>query len=345
MTGCHGDSGIIYRLRTLHTEPNWRPTSAPHTLQLRAALLARIREFFANHGVLEVDTPMLSRAGATDPGMQSFKTVYHGPGPLSGQTLYLHTSPEFPMKRLLAAGSGSIYQICKVMRDGESGGRHNPEFTLLEWYRTGYDHFDLMDEVEVLLRDILADIAPLSCVTHWTYRELFGEFTGIDPFNTSIDELETLLRTRHGVVPVGLGHDRLDAWLDLVLTHVVEPGLGPGLVFVRDYPVSQAALARIRPGKPPVAARFEVYLDGIELANGFHELTDADEQRQRFTADCEQRRVQGLDAVTVDQHLLAALQDGLPDCAGVALGIDRLLMVASRAQRLDEVIAFPIANA
>lgn len=339
-----GFSGITYRLRTLHTEPNWRP-AARHALQLRATLLARIREFFASHGVLEVDTPVLSQAAATDPALLSFKTVYHGPGPLSGQTLYLHTSPEFPMKRLLAAGSGSIYQICKVFRDGESGSQHNPEFSLLEWYRTGYDHFDLMDEVEMLLRTILADIAPLDSVTHWTYRELFREFTGIDPFHTTIDELETLLRTRHGVTPVGLGHDRLDAWLDLVITHVIEPDLGPGLVFVRDYPASQSSLARLRPGRPPVAARFEAYLDGIELANGFHELTDADEQRRRFAADCEQRRVQGLDIVTVDQHLLAALQDGLPDCAGVALGIDRLLMVASRARRLDEVIAFPIANA
>ncbi|MGB5305199.1 MAG: EF-P lysine aminoacylase EpmA [Gammaproteobacteria bacterium] len=329
----------------MHTEPNWRPAAALHVLQLRATLLARIRKFFASHAVLEVDTPALSQAAATDPALQSFETTYHGPGPLSGQTLYLHTSPEFPMKRLLAAGSGSIYQICKVFRDGESGSRHNPEFTLLEWYRAGYDHFALMDEVEVLLREVLADIAPLACVTHWTYRELFGEFTGIDPFHTTSDELEDLLRTQHGVVPVGLGHDPLDVWLDLVITHVVEPALAPGLVFVRDYPASQAALARIRPGKPPVAARFEAYLDGIELANGFHELADPDEQQRRFAMDCEQRRVQGLATVPADRQLLAALQDGLPDCAGVALGIDRLLMVASRARCLDEVIAFPVATA
>jgi lysyl-tRNA synthetase class 2 len=314
-------------------------------LRLRAIVLARIRNYFARHDVLEVDTPALSGAAATDPALHSFTTVYHGPGSFPGSTRYLQTSPEFPMKRLLAAGAGSIYQVCKVFRDGECGSLHNPEFSLLEWYRIGYDHLDLMKEVECLLGEILEDIKPLSSVRHWTYRDLFREFAGIDPFSVTVDDLQALLHSRHGVVPVGLSASELDPWLDLTLTHVIEPGLGPGLVFVHDYPVSQAALARLRPGNPPLAARFEVYLDGMELANGFHELADADEQRQRFTQECARRGESDGRAVCIDERLLAALEYGLPDCAGVALGLDRLLLVAAGKRDLHEVIAFPFDRA
>jgi len=314
-------------------------------LRLRAVLLARIRTFFARHDVLEVDTPALSMAAATDTALHSFTTTYHGPGPRAGAACYLHTSPEFPMKRLLAAGTGSIYQVCKVFRDGEYGSLHNPEFTLLEWYRTGYDHLDLMDEVERLLREILEGIHPLTSVQHWTYRDLFLEFAGVDPFSVRVTELQAMLRSRHDIVPVGLSTGELDPWLDLTLTHVIEPRLGSGLVFVRDYPGSQAALARLRPGKPPVAARFEVYLDGIELANGFHELADAAEQRRRFTAECRRRDESGDAAVCVDECLLAALESGLPDCAGVAVGLDRLLLVAGGRKSLHDVIAFPFDRA
>ena len=324
---------------------DWRPTASLEMLQLRATLLVRIRRFFARHNVLEVDTPALSGAAATDPALHSFVTTYHGPGPRAGATCYLHTSPEFPMKRLLAAGSGSIYQVCKVFRDAEYGSLHNPEFTLLEWYRTGYDHRDLMDEVERLLREVLEDIKPLTSVQHWTYRDLFLEFAGVDPFSVKAAELQALLRSRHDVAPVGLSTDVLDPWLDLTLTHVIEPRLGSGLVFVQDYPVSQAALARLRPGKPAVAARFEVYLDGIELANGFHELADAGEQRRRFTAECRRRGESGEAAVCVDECLLAALESGLPDCAGVALGLDRLLLVAGGRKDLHDVIAFTFDRA
>ena len=172
------------------SEPDWRPSASLELLQLRATLLARVRAFFSKHAVLEVDTPALSRAASTDPALLSFQTRYHGPGAAAGATLYLHTSPEFPMKRLLAAGSGSIYQVCKVFRDGECGGRHNPEFTLLEWYRTGYDHLDLMDEVEVLLREVLADVTPIGAVDHWTYRDLFREVAGVDPLADSTQSLE-----------------------------------------------------------------------------------------------------------------------------------------------------------
>jgi lysyl-tRNA synthetase class 2 len=314
-------------------------------LRLRARLLARIRAFFAAHDVLEVDTPALSLAAITDPALHSFTTTCHGPGPHAGATCYLHTSPEFPMKRLLAADAGSIYQICKVFRDGEYGRLHNPEFTLLEWYRTGYDHLDLMDEVERLLREILEDIQPLSSVRHWSYRDLFREFAGVDPFSVTAHELQSLLFSRHAIGPVGLPAADLDPWLDLTLTHVIEPRLGRGLVFVRDYPESQAALARLRPGKPPVASRFEVYLDGIELANGFHELADAGEQRRRFSAECRRRDEVGAPAVCIDEHLLAALESGLPDCAGVALGIDRLLLAAAGKHDLHDVIAFPFDRA
>jgi lysyl-tRNA synthetase class 2 len=305
-------------------------------------LLTRIREFFAHAGVLEVDTPFLSAAGATDPAIQSFSTTYSGPGPCHGVRLYLHTSPEFPMKRLLAAGAGSIYQICKVFRDGESGRRHNPEYTLLEWYRTGFDHATLMVEVESLLREVLRDILPLAPARHWTYRELFRNYSGIDPFATSANEIRQTLQEKGISAPAGLTEDEIDGWLDLLLTHVIEPALEAGLIFVSEYPASQAALARLLPGEPPVAARFEVYLDGVELANGYHELADAKEQLRRFERDNTRRAARHLAAIEPDGRLLAALHAGLPDCAGVALGIDRLLMIAGRASHIDEVMAFPL---
>jgi lysyl-tRNA synthetase class 2 len=333
----------------LETAADWRPAASLDALKLRASLLSRIRDYFSAQGVLEVDTPVLSTAGTTDPAIRSFTTAYHGAGPVSGDgsgtQLYLHTSPEFPMKRLLAAGSGSIYQVCKVFRDGESGSSHNPEFTLLEWYRTGFDHFDLMDDVEKLLRSVLDGILPVVPVDHWTYRDLFLQSAGLDPFTAPVTEIRARL-TEHGLHdPVGLSADDRDAWLDMLMTHVIEPRLGHGLVFVRDYPASQAALARLRSGHPAVAARFEVYLEGVELANGYHELTDATEQQQRFARDNARRIAQGAEPVSMDRHLLAAMQSGLPDCAGVALGIDRLLMVAARADRIDEMIAFPLSNA
>jgi lysyl-tRNA synthetase class 2 len=304
-------------------------------------MLARIREFLAKRDILEVDTPVLSRATSTDPALASFKTCFHTTGAASGERRYLHTSPEFPMKRLLAAGSGSIYQICKVFRDGESGTRHNPEFTLLEWYRTGFDHLDLMDEVELLVTDALVDVMPVESVHHWCYRDLFCEFAGVDPFTITPAELKPLLQSRYGLTAVGLDDDNRDAWLDLVMTHVIEPRLDKGMVFIRDYPASQAALARLRSGNPAVAARFEVYLNGVEIANGFHELADADEQRRRFGLELEQRRHAGSEVVNMDENLLAALHAGLPDCAGVALGLDRLLMVACGAKSVHDVIAFP----
>jgi lysyl-tRNA synthetase class 2 len=320
----------------------WWPSATLEFLRLRATLLERIRRYFRHAGVLEVDTPVLSAAGNTDPVIQSFATTYHGPGPRRAVRLYLQTSPEFPMKRLLAAGSGSIYQICKVFRDGESGRHHNPEYTLLEWYRTGFDHVALMAEVESLLRAVLADIMPLAPARHWTYREIFGEFTGLDPFTATVNQTEQFLQANGFTAPPGMSSEALDGWLDLVLTHIIQPALDAGLVFISDYPASQAALARLRPGEPPVAARFEAYLDGIELANGYHELTDAMEQRRRLERDNARRNAQGQDEVEPDRRLLAAMRCGLPDCAGVALGVDRLLMIAGGARHIDDVLAFPL---
>jgi lysyl-tRNA synthetase class 2 len=323
----------------------WRPAASANLLRLRALLLARIREYFACSDVLEVDTPVLSSAGTTDPVLQSFSTVYHGPGPCHGDRLYLHTSPEFPMKRLLAAGIGSIYQICKVFRDGECGRFHNPEYTLLEWYRTGFDHAALMADVESLLREVLRDILTLGPARHWTYRELFRYAADIDPFAAPASEIRQVLLARGITPPDGLAEDDSDGWLDLLLTHVIEPRLDGGLVFISEYPASQAALARLLPGDPPVAARFEVFLNGIELANGYHELNDAAEQRRRFERDLAQRAVRRITAVKPDRRLLAALEAGFPDCAGVALGIDRLLMIAGGARHIDDVIAFPLERA
>jgi lysyl-tRNA synthetase class 2 len=324
---------------------DWRPAASLEVLRLRARLLRRIRVFFDQAGVLEVDTPAMSAAAATSPYLDSFQTTCHGPGAMQDRVLYLQTSPEFAMKRLLAAGSGSIYQLCKVFRNGESGCNHNPEFTMLEWYRTGYDHLDLMDEVERLLATVLDGVLPLAGVQHWAWRDLFIEFAGLDPCLAGIAEISSLLESRHAIVPVGMQDASLDDWHDLVMTHVIEPRLGAGLVFVRDYPSSQAALARVRRGNPPVASRFELYLNGVELANGFHELSDSGEQRRRFVAELAQREQRQLPPVPVDERLLAALGQGLPDCAGVALGFDRLLMLACGARCLSDVLSFPFDSA
>ena len=323
---------------------DWRPTARLDVLRLRAELLARTRRFFAQRSVLEIETPVLSTAAIPAPHLDSLSVVYRGPqAPPSGR-LYLHTSPEFPMKRLLAAGSGSIYQLCRVFRDAEAGVRHNPEFTLLEWYRVGFDLPRLMDEVEMLVRSLLAGVRELPAAVYSTYRDLFLHYAGVDGLGAGAGELRRCLE-RHGHRPPdGLADQDLDAWRDLVLTHVIEPQLG-GLLFVSEYPASQAALARIRDTQPPVALRFECYLDGMELANGFHELADAAEQRHRFEQENHARAAAGRPLVPIDERLLAALEAGLPDCSGVALGFDRLMMCAVGAKRIDEVLAFDIGHA
>jgi lysyl-tRNA synthetase class 2 len=314
---------------------DWRPTATLDALRARAETLASIRRFFDERGVLEVETPALSAAAVTDLHLHSVACRLDG----DDRPRYLQTSPEYAMKRLLAAGSGPIYQLCKVFRDGERGRRHNPEFTMLEWYRPGWDHHRLMDEVDELLQAILGTPAAERLI----YAEAFQRHAGVDPHAASDGEL----RSRVAALDVA-GVEELDRddLLDLILSHVVERQLGAGRpTFLVDYPASQAALARIRPGDPPVAERFEVFVDGLELANGFHELADPAEQRRRFAADLAERRRRGLPEVAVDERLLAALAAGLPDCAGIALGIDRLVMLKVGTRDIADVIAFPIERA
>ncbi len=325
---------------------NWQPTATAQILSLRAALLAQIRGFFAAQQVLEVETPVLSGAANTDPQIESFTTNLSGSGKAPGRTLYLQTSPEFPMKRLVAAGSGPIYQICRAFRQGETGRYHNPEFTLLEWYRPGFNLHRLMNEVEQLARLLLEPHMELDNSERLSYQQAFEHYAGLNPHHASIKQLVGCAQ-RHGTGNVtGLAEDDRDGWLNLLMSHIIQPQLGQQrLTFVFDYPASQAALARIRPGNPSVADRFELFLNGVELANGFHELTDATEQRNRFVSELQQRTLAGKPAVPIDEQLLSALENGLPDCAGVAMGLDRLLMFASGVTTLGETLCFPIDRA
>jgi len=322
--------------------PDWRPVARMETLRARAALMAAVRDFFAQRGVLEVETPLCSRYATTDPALDPFVTRYAGPHAPPQGTLYLQTSPEFPMKRLLAAGSGPIYQICKAFRNGEYGRRHNPEFTLLEWYRPGFDHRRLMGEVAELVQTALGAAMP---VERWTYADLFHHHLGIDAFHAPSDALAMRAR-EFGVDTEGMAGASRNAWLDLLLSHVIEPRLPPDrLIFIHDYPASQAALARIRPDDPPVAERFELYVGPMELANGFNELLDPQEQRRRFRAEQRACTMAGTPERPLDERLLQALAAGMPATAGVALGLDRLLMLKVGARDIREVLAFPLERA
>lgn len=319
---------------------SWRPSASIENLRRRAEILAAVRLFFDRRGVLEVETPVLSAAAVTDPHIESLCTEYRGPGAPADGRLWLHTSPEYAMKRLLAAGSGSIYQIARVFRAGERGRRHNPEFTLVEWYRVGFDHHRLMSEVAELADAILGQ-RPRE---YLSYREAFLRHAGVDPWCAAVGELAACAE-RHGVPLPALDEEERDAWLDLLLSEVVSPRLGRGRYsFVYDFPASQAALARLRQDEEGVAVgeRFELFIDGIEIANGYHELSDAAEQAQRFEAEASRRRRAGRPLGEIDSRLLAALEAGLPECAGVALGLDRLVMLAVAATSIDEVIAFPV---
>jgi lysyl-tRNA synthetase class 2 len=313
--------------------------AAPATLRLRAAMLARIRDFFAARGVLEVETPALSSAGISDLALESVTARARS---LGAQPLYLHTSPEYAMKRLLANGSGDIYQLARVFRDDELGRWHQPEFTLLEWYRVGWDELALMAEVEELLRDALSaapgEPAPplASGAVRTTYAEACTRALGLAPASATPD-LVAAIRARGVDVPPALDHD---AVLDLAFSTLVVPGFAPdAFTFVHDYPASQAALARLKPGPPPVAARFEVFARGIELANGFAELTDAAEQRRRFEKELDARRRAGREVPPLDEELLAALER-LPPCAGVAIGVDRLVALAAGADSVAAAMSF-----
>ena len=311
----------------------WLPSASPESLAVRADLLRVLRRFFVDRGVLEVETPLLSQGTIPDAGIDVFRL----PGEADEPDRYLQTSPESAMKRLLAAGSGDIFQICKAFRQGEAGRHHNPEFTLLEWYRVGWDHAALMREVAELLGAVLS----VDNWQVWPYRALFIELLGVDPWDeqTNLTTLTYLAESRIGSVPDDL--DR-DAILDLLMSHCVEPRISDwGLVFIIDFPTSQAAMARCIPiGDVDVAARFECYVNGKELANGYWEQIDADALAAQLHAENTRRQQRGLPLRPIDESLLAAHRHGLAECAGVALGVDRLLALKLGVESVAETISF-----
>ena len=310
--------------------PGWQPSAELSVLATRASLYQTLRQFFLDRDVLEVETPILGAAATVDPFIDSLHTQ------VAGECRYLQTSPEFFLKRLVAAYRRDVYALGKVFRQGEQGRRHHPEFTLLEWYRIGWDEQQLMEEVYGLLRALLPGLE----MSQFSYREVFLRYLSIDPHQASLEALSQLARS--SVALAGESDDR-NFWLDLLMTHCIEPQLPPHLVFIYDYPQSQAALATLgqNPQGQVIARRFEVYLNGMELANGYFELTDAAEQQRRFEQDQHYRALKHLPELPYDQQLVAALQHGLPPCAGVALGIDRLLMHLCKLDAIEQVLSFP----
>ncbi len=320
---------------------NWQPTASIEQLKSRAKVIQTIRQFFANRDVLEVDTPAMSHATVTDIHLHTFQTEFVGPGYADGRKLYFMTSPEFHMKRLLAAGSGCIYQICKSFRNEENGRYHNPEFTMLEWYRVGFDHHQLMDEMDELLQLVLG----CGDAQRMSYQQAFLTVLGVCPLEASMTELKRVA-AELGLSDIAEPEQDRDTLLQLLFSIGVEGKIGQDVpAFVFDFPASQAALAKINPQNPRVADRFEVYFKGIELANGFHELDNPAEQLKRFEEDNLKREEMGLAPQPIDHHLIEALKAGLPDCAGVALGIDRLIMLSLGCDHIDQVTAFPFPRA
>ncbi|GAA3927311.1 EF-P lysine aminoacylase EpmA [Litoribacillus peritrichatus] len=322
------------------SDQNWQATTSWHALERRAATLNEIRRFFSERDVLEVDTPALMRAGATDLHLDSISASVHVAG--RKQTMYLQTSPEFALKRLLATHGRSIFQIAKAFRDGEAGSRHNPEFTMLEWYRPGLSFEQLMAEVADLVKALLK----VDEVEFHSYRTLFQQTLDLDPFVATEQQLEALCLQKTGCDMTG---EPVSHCLDLLMSHCVEPELGVNrvsgehkLTFVYDFPASQAALSKVQVvDSIKVAKRFELYVGGSELANGYDELIDGEEQQQRFLRDLDERVAQGKPKVAWDDKLVAALNHGLQECTGVALGIERLLMLRYGYQSIADVIAFP----
>lgn len=320
---------------------DWQPSCDLQHLRIRAQMLASIRQFFADRHVLEVETPLLCQHTGTDPQLEFFATYFQFP-PYQTE-LFLQSSPEFAMKRLLAAGSGSIYQICKAFRNSESGRLHNPEFTILEWYRVGFDLPGLMQEVQLLLRTLFDATIP---VLQIAYQSLFFELTGLDALNFEISVYQDYA-IQHGF-PEALALCEFEhaRWLDFIFSHVLQAGMTPDtFIMVFDYPSVLSSLARVSKTDDRVTDRFEVFMNGIELGNGFYELNDAQEQAVRFESEILYRQQHNLKPVQKDSYLLKALATGLPDCSGIAIGLDRLLMLMTQTQHINQVLAFPLERA
>lgn len=322
----------------------WQPTCSIESLRLRAKLLQKIRSYFSARDVLEVETPLLSHSCGTDPYLDFFTTTYEYAA--QSNKLFLQASPEFAMKRLLCAGSGSIYQICKAFRKGESGRFHNPEFTMLEWYRVGYNLEHLMDDVEDLLVFLSKESLSLSTTEKYSYREVFTNVTGLDPFVFSVEQYSAFVIKHNRAEALTIcGHDH-NLWLDFIFSHYVQPSLGlSGFCLVYGYPATQSSLARINIENPEIVDRVEVFFKGVELGNGYYELQDAQEQNQRFDNEIQVRQEIGCPLVVKDDRLISALYEGLPDCSGIAIGLDRLLMILTESVSIDDVLSFSIQRA
>jgi elongation factor P--(R)-beta-lysine ligase len=316
----------------------WQPSCSIELLHKRARMLQRIRVFFAERNVLEVETPLLSHACGTEPQLDFFTTTLDFAKP---EKLFLQTSPEFAMKRLLATGSDSIYQICKAFRNKEVGRFHNPEFTMLEWYRVGFDLNDLMNEVEMLFAE-LSD-GKFSAPKRLSYAQIFEQQTGLNALKFSFEtysEFAIQHEIPEAITFCGKNHT---LWLDYLFSFFVQPHLGKnGLCLVYGYPACQSGLARLNVENSLVADRFEVFLNGVELGNGFYELSDFEEQNRRFDTEIETRKTEHLAEIVKDERLIAALKSGFPDCAGIAIGLDRLLMILTETKTISGVLSFDI---
>jgi lysyl-tRNA synthetase class 2 len=321
---------------------NWQPGCDIAALKVRAAMLKEVRQFFEVRNVLEVETPLLSRAAGTDPHIASFKTLFDHPQSEGRLALYLNSSPEFSMKRLLAAGSGSIFQICKAFRNGEAGRYHNPEFSILEWYRIGFDLKQLIEEVEQLITTLVPDALKQPTIKQ-SYSEVFQQATGVAPLTATVDDFINCARNHDCIEAVEICERDHSLWLDFLFSHLVQPSLGKErLCFIVGFPACQASLARLNETDARVSERVELFINGVELGNGFFELSDADEQMGRFTAEATERELKGLPEIPIDQCFLAALESGLPSCSGIAIGLDRLLMLILGEESIDRVLSFSV---
>lgn len=326
------------------SELNWRPSASIKTLKKRSQWLKDLRAFFYARQVMEVDTPILSQAATPDRHLRSLQTQVQLPGSTDSHTYYLHTSPEYPMKRLLCAGSGDIFYLGKVFRDGDLSPRHQPEFTLLEWYRLGFDLQQIMQETTEVIQTVIGQLP----IQFLSYQQAFAQYAGLPHIHTATADVCKKCLADFGVAEVvGVDAEDKPLWEQLILTEIIEPKLGRGkITCLFDYPARDAALAEISPQDSMVALRFEVFVNGMELANGYQELQDGNIAQQRFQQSLQQRQADGVESVPVDQRLIAGLTEAnLPFCSGVALGVERLFSLALETNQIAEVMPFSIENA